>query len=181
MSIELPKPPYSEPLRLHMIGAGLTRDLTPDAEAVKRIIKALDLQSLENFTASITLIPTVSGWRMEGRVVADAVQTCGLTLEPLPVTVNRKFTVNLIEAVVRDDQDEEDQEIDIELDDSTPDEVEDGRVDLGMYAVEQLSLSLDPFPRKPGAVFEQPPEPVEISPFAVLKGLQNKAGSTDEG
>lgn len=181
MSLELPTVPFSDPVRLHQIGAGLTRELTPDADAVKRIIKALDLKSLENFTATISLIPTVSGWRMEGRVVADAVQTCGLTLEPLPVAVNRKFTVNLIEAPERDEEEDEDAEIDIELDDNTPDELEDGRIDLGAYAVEQLSLCLDPFPRKPGAVFEQPPEPVEISPFAVLKGLQNKSGSSDEG
>lgn len=180
MTLDLPPLPYSEPLRLHQIGAGLTRELTPDAEAIKRILKALDLQSLENFVTTITLTPTVSGWKMEGRVVADAVQTCGLTLEPLPVHVDRKFYVNLVEAQERP-ADEEDQEIDIELDDDTPDEIEDGRLDLGQYAVEQLALSLDPFPRKEGAVFEQPPEPVEISPFAVLKGLQNKSDSSDEG
>lgn len=181
MSLAVPSLPYSEPLRLHHIGAGLTRELTPDADAIKRIMKALDLQALENFTTTITLTPTVSGWKMEGRVVADAVQSCGLTLEPIPVRVNRKFYVNLIEAPERDEKEDEDAEIDIELDDSTPDELEDGRMDLGEYAVEQLSLSLDPFPRKPGAVFEQPPEPVEISPFAVLKGLQNKPGSSEEG
>lgn len=181
MSVELPTGPYSEVIRLHQIGAGLTRELTPDADAVKRIIKALDLQGLENFTATISLTPTVSGWRMEGRVVADAIQTCGLTLEPLPLKVDRKFTVNLIEAPERDEEEDEDAEIDIELDDNTPDELENGRLDLGSYAVEQLSLSLDPFPRKPGAVFVQPPEPVEISPFAVLKGLQSKSDGSDEG
>lgn len=180
MSFELPAGPYSEPIRLHQIGAGLTRELSPDADAVKRIIKALDLQALENFTTTISLIPTVSGWKMEGRVVADAVQTCGLTLEPLPLHVDRRFYVNLIEAPEREEEEDEDAEIDIELDDNTPDEISNGRLDLGAYAVEQLSLSLDPFPRKPGAVFEQPPEPVEISPFAVLKAMQNKSGDSDE-
>lgn len=181
MSFELPPLPYSEPLRLHQIGAGLQRQLTPDAEAVKRIVKALDLQSLDGFTTDINLTPTVSGWRMDGRVVADAVQTCGLTLEPLPVHVDRRFTINLVEAAERSADDEDDLEIDIELDDNSPDEIEDGRLDLGQYAVEQLALSLDPFARKPGAVFEQPPEPGEISPFAVLKGLQNRSGGSDEG
>ena len=50
--------------------------------------------------------------------------------------------------------------------------VENGQIDLGQYAVEQLSLHLDPYPRKDGAVFEQPPEPGEISPFGVLKALK---------
>lgn len=175
---DLPPLPYSEPLRLHQIGAGVQRRLTPDAEAMKRIARALDLQALEAFEADINLVPTVSGWRLDGRVMADAVQTCGLTLEPLPVHIDRKFSVQMVEATERED--DEDGEIDLELDDDSPDQIEGGSLDLGQYVVEQLALSLDPFPRKPGAVFEQPKEPGEISPFAVLKGLQSKDGS-DEG
>ncbi|WEK56536.1 MAG: DUF177 domain-containing protein [Candidatus Brevundimonas phytovorans] len=172
---DLPPLPYSEPLRLHHIGAGVQRRLTPDAEAVKRIARALDLQALDLFEVDINLVPTVSGWRLDGRVVADAVQTCGLTLEPLPVHIDRKFSVQMVEATEREP--DEDGEIDLELDDDSPDQIEGGSLDLGQYAVEQLALSLDPFPRKPGAVFEQPPEPGEISPFAVLKSLQSKDGS----
>jgi hypothetical protein len=45
-------------------------------------------------------------------------------------------------------------------------------VDLGALATEFLLLGLDPYPRKPGAVFEPPrdnrPEP---GPFAGLAGL----------
>ena len=175
---DIPPLPYSEPLRLHQIGAGVQRRLTPDADAMKRIARALDLQALDTFEADINLVPTVSGWRLEGRVIADAVQTCGLTLEPLPVHVDRKFSVQMVEATERED--DEDGEIDLELDDDSPDQIEGGSLDLGQYAVEQLALSLDPFPRKPGAVFEQPKEPGEISPFAVLKGLRSKDGS-DEG
>lgn len=175
---DIPPLPYSEPLRLHQIGAGVQRRLTPDADAMKRIARALDLQALDVFEVDINLVPTVSGWRLEGRVIADAVQTCGLTLEPLPVHVDRKFSVQMVEATERED--DEDGEIDLELDDDSPDQIEGGSLDLGQYAVEQLALSLDPFPRKPGAVFEQPKEPGEISPFAVLKGLRSKDGS-DEG
>ena len=171
---DIPPLPYSEPLRLHQIGAGVQRRLTPDADAMKRIARALDLQALDTFEADINLVPTVSGGRLEGRVVADAVQTCGLTLEPLPVHVDRKFSVQMVEATERED--DEDGEIDLELDDDSPDQIEGGSLDLGQYAVEQLALSLDPFPRKPGAVFEQPKEPGEISPFAVLKSLQSKDG-----
>ena len=175
---DFPPLPYSEPLRLHQIGAGVQRRLTPDADAMKRIARALDLQALKDFAVDINLVPTVSGWRLDGRVTAEAVQTCGLTLEPLPVHVDRKFSVQMVEASERED--DEDGEIDLELDDDSPDQIEGGSLDLGQYAVEQLALSLDPFPRKPGAVFEQPPEPGEISPFAVLKTLRSKDG-VDEG
>ena len=109
-------------------------------------------------------------------MTADAVQTCGLTLEPLPVHVDRKYSVQMVEATEREDADDEG-EIDLELDDDSPDQIEGGSLDLGQYVVEQLALSLDPFPRKPGAVFEQPKEPGEISPFAVLKSLHSKDDS----
>ncbi|MGO4411079.1 MULTISPECIES: YceD family protein [unclassified Brevundimonas] len=175
---DVPPLPYSEPLRLHHIGAGVHRRLTPDADARKRVARALDLQALDMFEVDINLVPTVSGWRLDGRVMADAVQTCGLTLEPLPVHIDRKFSVQMVEATEREP--DEDAEIDLELDDDSADQIEDGRLDLGQYAVEQLALSLDPFPRKPGASFEQPPEPGEISPFAVLKGLRSSDGS-DQG
>ncbi|MFN3931252.1 MAG: YceD family protein [Brevundimonas sp.] len=159
--------PYSEPVRLHQVGAGVTRRLEPDAAARTRIAKALDLASLDSFVAEVTLAPAPAGWRLSGRVRASLAQTCGITLEPLPVEVDAPFALSLAEAV-----DEESDEIVITLDDESPDPIEGGQVDLGQYAVEQLALQLDPFPRKPGAEFVQPPEPAEISPFAVLKQLR---------
>ncbi|MDM8352933.1 YceD family protein [Brevundimonas diminuta] len=167
----IPAIPYSDPIRLHQIGAALTRRLEPDVESRSRIARALDLKSLDRFVADIEIVPTVSGWRMSGRVQADAVQSCVLTLEPLSVAINEHFTVNLTETP-QDAPADEDGEIDLELDDNSPDLVENGQIDLGQYAVEQLSLHLDPYPRKEGAVFEQPPEPGEVSPFGVLKALK---------
>ncbi len=164
--------PYSEPVRLHQIGAGVKRTLTPDAAAIRRIIKALDLASLDLFEADVELVPTAAGWSLTGRLRARLAQTCGITLEPLPLEIDDRFSVQLAEPVEEDSE-----EIVITLEDESPDVVEDGQIDLGQYVVEQLALRLDPFPRKPGAEFVQPPEPAEISPFAVLKGLR----SSDEG
>lgn len=169
MNIDLP---YSEPVRLHQIGAGVSRTLTPDAASRARIVKALDLASLESLAAEVDLTPSTAGWRVAGRLKAELAQTCGITLEPLPVTIDETFTVSFAEAVDADSD-----EIVVNMEDESPDLVEDGQIDLGQVVVEQLALRLDPFPRKPGAEFVQPPEPGEISPFAVLKTL--KAG--DEG
>ncbi|MGX8271784.1 YceD family protein [Brevundimonas diminuta] len=166
----IPALPYSDPVRLHQIGASLSRRLEPDAEARQRIARALNLKSLDRFEADLEVTATVSGWRLTGRVVADAVQSCVLTLEPLPVHVDERFEVNLVEAL--DTPPSDDGEIDLELDDDSPDVAENGQIDLGQYAVEQLALQLDPYPRKDGAVFEQPPEPGEISPFGVLRALK---------
>lgn len=170
-----PSLPYSAPVRLHQVRVGEQRRLAPDEAARRRIAAALDLASLDSFIADVTLTTSgQSGWKLSGRVVADAVQSCGLTLEPLPVHIDTRFSVSLTEAAASD---AETGEIDITLDDDTPDLIEEGQIDLGQYAVEQLALRLDPFPRKPGAEFVQPEEPVEISPFAVLKQLR----SGDEG
>ena len=163
----LPALPYSEPVRLHQVPGGVKRTLEPDAAARARIVKALDLASLDAFTAEMDLAPSPAGWRLSGRVRASLAQTCGITLEPLPLEVDASFALTLAEAVEEDSE-----EIVITLDDESPDLIENGQIDLGQYAVEQLALRLDPFPRKPGAEFVQPPEPAEISPFAVLKQLR---------
>lgn len=150
----------------------MKRTLVPDETAVRRIVRALDLASLDSFEADVELVPDAVGWTLSGRVRASLAQTCGITLEPLPLEIDDTFSVQLSEPV-----DEESDEIVITMEDETPDIVEDGQIDLGQYVVEQLALRLDPFPRKPGAEFVQPPEPAEISPFAVLKSLR----SSDEG
>lgn len=161
--------PFSEPVRINEIGAGLERRLVPDEAARARIIKALDLATLTTFEADLKIAPAHVGWTLTGRVVATVEQVCGITLEPLPVQVDERFSVDLVEAV-----EPETDEIEVTLDDNSPDIIEDGRIDLGQYAVEQLALALDPFPRKPGAAFVQPDEPAEISPFAVLKAFRTK-------
>lgn len=163
--------PYSETVRVNQIGAGLSRTLEPDADVRKRIARALDLQGLEDFVVdlSVTPTPSTSEWTLKGRVTAHAVQTCGLSLEPLPVDVDRRFSIQLVEAAPQ-----ETDEIEVTLDEEDADLIEDGKIDLGQYAVEQLALSLDPFPRKPGAEFVQPAEPNEISPFAALKALKSQ-------
>lgn len=161
--------PFSEPFRMNQVGVGVTRRLEPDEAARARIARALDLQALDRFTADMTVEPSVGGWRLSGVISAHAVQSCGLTLEPLPVDVDERFSVGLAETAP-----DETSEIEVLMDDDAPDVIEDGRIDLGQYAVEQLALSLDPFPRKPDAEFVQPEEPGELSPFAVLKTVRNR-------
>ncbi len=164
--------PFSEIVRINEIGAGLERRLVPDDAAKARIIKALDLASLSAFEADVKVAPGRVGWTLTGRVTATLEQVCGISLDPLPVEIDERFSVDLVEAA-----EPEPDEIEVTIDDDAPDVIEDGRIDLGQYAVEQLALTLDPFPRKPGAEFVQPEEPAEISPFAVLKAFKPK----DEG
>lgn len=169
--------PFSEVVRINEIGAGLTRHLSPDDAARARIVKALDLATLASLEADITVAPSRGGWTLSGQVAAAAEQVCGITLEPLPVRINERFSIELVEAT---DRETDEVEVEVSLDDDAPDVIEEGRIDLGQYAVEQFALALDPFPRKPGAEFVQPEEPAEISPFAVLKAFRkpDESGKT---
>jgi uncharacterized metal-binding protein YceD (DUF177 family) len=47
-------------------------------------------------------------------------------------------------------------------------------IDLAAPFLEELTLSLDPYPKAPGAAFEVPPEPLAPTdnPFAVLEKLK---------
>lgn len=168
--------PLSEIVRINEIGSSLDRTLEPDAALRAKIARSLDLASLDAFTATLSIKPARVGWTLSGRVIAEAVQTCGLTLEPLPVSIDQTFSLDLIEAA----EPVAGEEVEITLDDDSPDIIEDGRIDLGQYAVEQLALTLDPFPRKPGAEFIQPEEPDDISPFAVLKAFR-ETDTPDKG
>ena len=55
-----------------------------------------------------------------------------------------------------------------------PDLIDEDRFDLGAYVVEHLALEIDPFPRKPGVVFDAPAAEEPPSPFAVLRDFKPK-------
>jgi Predicted metal-binding, possibly nucleic acid-binding protein len=159
------KPPYSVPVRLHQIGARLELRFEPSSLERAAIAKELDLAELALCQANGTVEPRAKGWRFSGQLKAVGTQICGITLEPLPFQIDESFEVAFAEVGAS----HTDEQIMVALDDDSPDLIDDGQVDLGIYLTEQLALRLDPFPRKPGAVFQQPDEPVELSPFAVLK------------
>ena len=49
----------------------------------------------------------------------------------------------------------------------------DGKIDLGAIATEFLIVGLDPYPRKPGAVFQPPVDATpDEGPFAALGALK---------
>lgn len=162
---------WSERIRLDQIGGGIERRLEPDEATRARIAKALDLADLSQLQADLSLLPAGAGWRLKGVIQADVVQTCGITLEPLPAHIETRFAVDLVEG-------EQDEDLILEGDPEGPDGpdvIQDGGVDMAAYVVEHLSLALDPWPRKPGAEFVAPDGPAEPSPFAVLKDLKPRS------
>lgn len=161
---------WSVTVRLAEIGQGLRRELSADEPARARIARDLDLVELPRLEGTVEVAPRGRGWRVTGRVDAEVVQTCGVTLEPLPAHVESRFELDVVGPEDASD-DEAPAEYTLETID-TPDVAEGGVLDLAGYLVEHLALALDPFPRKPGAVFEPPATAPEPSPFAVLSQLR---------
>lgn len=146
-----------------------------DTLARREIVKHLDLLSLDSFSGQITVTPWLDGATLEGRYDAELAQTCGVTAEAMPQTLSNSFSLRVLplgsphapaEPAVSGEI-----EIDLEADDP-PDLLESDVIDLTGYAVEHLSLDLDPFPRKPGAEFVPPADDASLSPFAVLKAFK---------
>ena len=148
------------------------RRLDLDAATRDMIAESLDLVSLERLEADLVARGWFDGAVIEGRWSAEVVQICGVELEPFSTPLNGEFLVRVVPqgSIHAPDPDEE-LTIDLEADD--PPDVLDGEIiDLGAYVVEHLALEIDPFPRRPGAVFEAPAPLPESSPFAALKALK---------
>jgi uncharacterized metal-binding protein YceD (DUF177 family) len=150
----------------------VTQQLVADDAARGRIARALDLERLERLEAELEVSPWLDGARVSGTWSADVEQTCGITLEPLRSALSGRFELKALPAGSPSaPQTGEEAALDLEADDP-PDVLDDDRLDLGALVVEQLSLNIDPFPRKPGAVFEAPGGEGPPSPFAVLQGFK---------
>jgi hypothetical protein len=162
---------WSELIGLHELGHGpVRRRLIAGEEARRAIADELDLDALNALEAEVEVTPWLDGVEIRGRWRAAVAQTCGITLEPILTEPEGEFSVRALPAGSPNAPEEPAGETTVDLEaDDPPDVLEDGKVDLASYVVEHLALEIDPFPRKPDAVFTPPEEPAELSPFAVLR------------
>ncbi len=169
--------PWTETIRFSDLARGpVRRKLEADEATRKALARHLDLVSIESLTADLKVSPWLDGAEIEGRFKAAVTQTCSVSAEPFPAAVEGDFGVRVVPAGSPNaPQEDFGEEIDLDPEaDDPPDVLEGDLIDLGGYVVEHLSLELDPFPRKPGAVFEAPADTEERSPFAVLRSLKTE-------
>ena len=147
-------------------------DLVVDADTRAAVARLAGLRDLARFEASFDVSRHGhGGLHVAGRVSATAGQTCVVTLEPLANEVTEDIDLLFVPppAVPREAEA-------ATPDPSADDETEllvDGKVDLGALATEFLILGLDPYPRKPGAVFHPPMDTrPDDGPFAALGALK---------
>jgi len=143
-----------------------------------------DLLDLSDFHGLLTARPWRRfGLELEGSLEADLVQACVTTLEPISAHLSQKFKLHYlpIEMIEKDAAEAENREIVVDLQSEDPPEpIENGVLDVGEAMSEQLFLEIDPYPKKPGAVFEStesaPSEAEESrpNPFAALEKLKKK-------
>lgn len=137
----------------------------------------MDLIALERLEATLQVRPWMDGAEITGRLRGTVTQECGVTLDPFDSEVETDIRLHVVpQGSPHAPAETGELELDPDADDP-PDVMTGPEIDLAAVVVEHLALSLDPFPRKPGAEFEPPPAAPAESPFSVLRGL----GSKDEG
>jgi uncharacterized metal-binding protein YceD (DUF177 family) len=154
--------------------------LSADDQTRKAIATLAGLRALPRLEATFEVTAhNRGGLRVTGDVSATVGQTCVVTLEPVENEIRE--TVDLVfvpGAVTLGSSEVEDIVPGAE---ELPESLVDGTVDLGALAIEFLILGIDPYPRKPGAVFEDVSVGEAPShPFAALAKLKEKRNRGSE-
>ncbi len=170
--------PWSVPVTVVQIpDTGLHRDLEADPAAREAMAEVAGLREILSASASLDVTPK-SGGRVHvtGRVRARIGQICVVTLDPIENEIDEP--IDLIFAPPEQIPDlsdlvDEAAESETEIPDP-PEPIINSVIDLGRLATDALFLAVDPYPRRPDAVFEPPVETADPMdhPFAALKALR---------
>ena len=169
--------PWRAPVAVAQIPeGGLHRELEADEAQRKAMAELAGVREVVSAHASLDVTPKSGGrFHVAGRVRARIGQTCVVTLDPIESELDEPIDlmfappeqIPALSALVDDGG---------EGDDDPPEPIEGGVIDLGRLATDALFLGIDPYPRKPDAVFDHevtPPDPKD-HPFAALKALKAK-------
>src|ERR1700730_14568244 len=170
--------PWRVPLAVAQIPEhGLHREIEADPVAREAMAEVAGLREILSVHAALDVTPG-SGGRVHvgGHVRARIGQTCVVTLDPIENEIDEP--IDLIFAPPEQipqlaDLVDETLEIGAEIPDPAA-PIVNGAIDLGHPPTDPLFLGIDPYPRRPDAVFEPPvvaADP-EDHPFAALKALQ---------
>jgi uncharacterized metal-binding protein YceD (DUF177 family) len=176
--------PWSVRIEVEQIpDTGLHRDLEADQTARDGMAELAGLREILSASASLDVTPERGGrFHVTGRVQARIGQTCVVTLDPIENEIDEPIDLifappdqipelaDLVDEAAESEEDVPD----------PPEPIENGMIDLGRVATDAVFLAIDPYPRKPGAVFEPllaAPDPEE-HPFAALRALKVDAEPT---
>lgn len=151
-------------------------DLRATDEECAALAGRFGVEAIRNLTAHLVLTPFASGNKvaLKATFSADVEQSSVVSLEPVASHPEGEI---LAEFVPDAFSDEEDVEFTVD-DDEPPEPIVAGRIEVGELIAQHLGLAIDPFPRKPGEVFEglsagpQEGETPKNNPFVALAGLK---------
>jgi uncharacterized metal-binding protein YceD (DUF177 family) len=178
------QPTFTRPIEVASIPpGGLSRTVAATASEREALGKALGLLDLRVLTAEFELAPASGGViTVEGRVRAEIVQACVVSLVPVEQSIDEPVSVRFAPAgspAAPPAKPGAEMMVDPHLTDP-PDMLLEPTIDLAGIAVEHFMLAIDPYPRAPGAKlpeeYVEPPAAAGDSPFAALAGLREKAG-----
>ena len=170
-------PEFSRLFRLDTIGDA-PRPIAIEADADERAALArrfllVELGRLEAIGAIHRDGETVL---VEGRLHAEAIQSCVASGEPVGAAIDTPFNLRFVP-----EESELPEEIELRAEDCDTLTYAGGAIDLGEAVAETLAISLDPYPRSPDAEAALKAAGVmpedEAGPFAALKALRDKLGS----
>lgn len=132
----------------HWQGSPLNIEVDSSADERRRLAARFALQDIESLRGEARLerMDDDDEFRLRGRLVAEVVQTCVVTLEPIRARVDEEFERRFSSATEAAD----DGYLAVDGDDP-PDPLVNGMIDVGEVMAEELGLALDPYPRLPGA------------------------------
>jgi uncharacterized metal-binding protein YceD (DUF177 family) len=147
-------------------------ELVASAEECAALAARFDLVRIDRLAARVTLTRDGAALAASGRLEADIVQSCAVSGEDLPVSIDEPLKMRFV-PVGQYRPDEE-----IELDSGALDEIEFSgtQFDLGEEVAQSMALAIDPFAvgpkaeaarRQAGLLGES-----DAGPFAVLKALK---------
>ncbi|MFD1610380.1 YceD family protein [Sphingomonas tabacisoli] len=167
-------PEFSRPLDADTVSESpRTLEIGADEAERRKLAGRFRLVALDRLAATVTLARRAGIIHADGRVMADLVQSCVVTGEPLPAHIDAPFSVRYVPETPGP-AGEEEVELSEEDCDTLP--LENGRIDLGELAAETLALALDPYPRAPDAdlTLDESDTETDTGPFAALKALKDR-------
>jgi uncharacterized metal-binding protein YceD (DUF177 family) len=176
MTEQMLLPRWFDPASLRADPVTVSVNATPDERAA--IADELDLLELRSLEAELAVSAGTAGViNVTGRLDAELVQSCVVSLKPVVQTVSEAIERRF----ARERKDHVAKAVDVPVAaEEPPDLYGEAGIDLGAVVLEQLILGIDPYPRAEDA---EPPIALDgdadsgDSPFAVLKSFGHRQGS----
>ena len=168
---------FSRPFALADVGEReAVIEIAAEAHERAALARRFGLLALDALAATVRLRRVGGGAvSVDARCVAEVVQACIVTLEPVASRIEDSWEVTFAPPGTAARAD-----VTVGWDDDEPEPLTGDAIDVGEVVAAHLGIALNPYPRRPGAVFSAPPaeggeDPSAASAFGVLGGLVRKS------